>query len=64
MKEPGCLAKDGLMLEIYLLKLNLGRKRRCRGGEGQSKVRDRFPGRIWSPGETEGLRCGAEAWGE
>ena len=62
MEEPGCLAKDGLMLEIYLLKLSLGRKR-CGGGEGQSKVRDRFPGRIWSPGETDGLRGGAEAWG-
>lgn len=41
MEEPGGLAKDGLMLEIYLLNLSLGRKRRW-GGEGQSKVQDDF----------------------
>lgn len=35
MEEPGCLAKDGLMLEIHLLKLSLG------GREGVGEVRDR-----------------------
>lgn len=57
MEEPGGLAKDGLMLEIYLLNLSLGRKK-VWGGEGQSKVQDRFPGRIWSPrGRLKALRC-------